>query len=1267
MMKRILMAATTAILTSLSAMANVILTETFTYADGPVVSGSAGIWTTHSGTTPDQVDVASGKINLTETESEDVNATLIGEPYTAAGSAVLYARFTVNFSALPTGTGGHFAHFRDKGNGFRARLFATTTGAAAGTLRLAIGYAGNSGTPLETDLSLGTTYTVMFKLDLAAGNASLWVNPAAETDPSAVSTDSNTAISVSTFAFRQSLSNGNGMGTLVVDDLKVATTFAEALDNSVPEPTPPVILTQPTDRTSIVGSTATFTVGASGSAPLTFIWEKDKQDGLGTWEPVNGATTATLTLPNVQLTDSGATYRVRVTNSLDSVLSVPVTLTVIEDPATTISTIAQVRAKVDPATLIPTDTTTLYRVEGIVITHINVTSAAHSFFYIQDATGGIGIFVSGGAGVVPPAGAKVRVTGPMAHFNGLLELGLVASNADHKVETLSTGNPLPAATPLNYTWPTLLSTPDDPTVLDAEANEAKLVVAANVLIDTTSGPTFTSGSNVTITDAADPGKTFTLRVDSRVLDIIGQQKPTGPCTITGVLSQFDLSAPHAGGYQLLPTRYADIESTTKAPSIRFTNTLANLVRPGDLPVNTFRDHALRPGESITIAFEISDPEGKPVTVTLGNTIPAGAQWNFASLTGTTVTGTFTYTATAAAAGNAYPITVQAANDTTSFTQTINLYVPTVAEQAVVITEFYANPTETATAPNFNPLNRAELLPGGNDASPANRDEFVEIVNLSGETVDLTGWMLSDALLRRAFLYAGTPGTTLAPSNAVIVYGGPTLGYTPQLSVPAIAAEVGPGDAFSTAGIALNNDGDTIILRNAASNIVARVVYVGAQTSADSSLTRFPTSQDAFVAHRTAGDAYWSPGNQAGGLAWTEPQPNADVAPTFTTPPVDVSVVVGTPAIFTVVAAGVPAPTYQWQRGESNIETATAASYTLASPQFTDSGATFRVIVSNRAGSITSAPVTLTVTEPPPEILKTNIAYLRTQVDPVNLRPANTTQLYEVEGTVTTHVNLTGSANTFFYLQDDTAAISVFVTGKPGSEVPPAGARVRVVGPLGHFNGLLELNLAASNAKHVVEVLSTGNALPATTALDYAWPTTMDGLTAASPGVAAAEASEAKLVRVNNVLVDTISGANFTSGSNVTITDAADAGKTFVLRIDSRVAEIIGTPKPTGPVSLVGVLGQFDSADPRAGGYQLIVTRLADIITGGTPEPITATAAVTAESVTLSWNGTAGATYSVRRGLTPQGPFESIASGLTAPTFTEATGGRGEAFYQITSP
>src|SRR6185295_17141223 len=59
---------------------------------------------------------------------------------------------------------------------------------------------------------------------------------------------------------------------------------------------------------------------------------------------------------------------------------------------------------------------------------------------------------------------------------------------------------------------------------------------------------------------------------------------------------------------------------------------------------------------------------------------------------------------------------------------------------------------------------------------------------------------------------------------------------------------------------------------------------------------------------------------------------------------------------------------------------------------------------------------------------TNIAYLRTLVDGVTYAPTDTTNLYTAEGVVTTHTNLTTAGNALFYIQDNTAGISVVVGG-----------------------------------------------------------------------------------------------------------------------------------------------------------------------------------------------------------------------------------------------
>src|ERR1700674_303533 len=91
---------------------------------------------------------------------------------------------------------------------------------------------------------------------------------------------------------------------------------------------------------------------------------------------------------------------------------------------------------------------------------------------------------------------------------------------------------------------------------------------------------------------------------------------------------------------------------------------------------------------------------------------------------------------------------------------------------------------------------------------------------------------------------------------------------------------------------------------------------------------------------------------------------APVAPTITTPPANQTVTAGQTATFTVVAAGTAPLSYQWQKNGANIAGATSASYTTPVTATTDSGSTFRVVVTNTAGTVTSAAATLTVNPPP---------------------------------------------------------------------------------------------------------------------------------------------------------------------------------------------------------------------------------------------------------------------------------------------------------------
>lgn len=70
----------------------------------------------------------------------------------------------------------------------------------------------------------------------------------------------------------------------------------------------PTIGTHPTDVTVPVGTPATFSVSASGTAPLSYQWQRNGTD-------IAGATAASYTLASAQLVDDGALFRCVVTNA----------------------------------------------------------------------------------------------------------------------------------------------------------------------------------------------------------------------------------------------------------------------------------------------------------------------------------------------------------------------------------------------------------------------------------------------------------------------------------------------------------------------------------------------------------------------------------------------------------------------------------------------------------------------------------------------------------------------------------------------------------------------------------------------------------------------------------------------------------------------------------------------------------------------------------------------------------------------------------------
>jgi alpha-tubulin suppressor-like RCC1 family protein len=93
------------------------------------------------------------------------------------------------------------------------------------------------------------------------------------------------------------------------------------------EQTGPAITTQPVSQAAVAGTSVTFTVAASGAASPTYQWQKN-----GT--AIDGATSATLTIGNVQLADTGY-YTVVVTSGTAGTTSAAATLALPSFPIAT--------------------------------------------------------------------------------------------------------------------------------------------------------------------------------------------------------------------------------------------------------------------------------------------------------------------------------------------------------------------------------------------------------------------------------------------------------------------------------------------------------------------------------------------------------------------------------------------------------------------------------------------------------------------------------------------------------------------------------------------------------------------------------------------------------------------------------------------------------------------------------------------------------------------------------------------------------------------
>ncbi len=714
-------------------------------------------------------------------------------------------------------------------------------------------------------------------------------------------------------------------------------------------PTAPAITSQPAATNVIAGKSASFTVTASGTAPLNYFWLKNGTP-LADGGNISGSATTTLTVASVSATDA-ANYSVLISNSVSTATSVAVALTVILPPSISSQPSPQTQAvggnanfSVSASGSAPLNYFWLKNgatiANGTKYSGVNSSSLTVATLATADA-GNFSVIVSNLAGSVTSSVAPLTVVSSPTITTPPANASVVAgANASFTVNAAGSA-------PLIYQW---------------MKNGTPLADGGNI-----SGSA-TATLNLSVVTAGDVAN-YSVAVSNNLGGVISSAatltvavppaitaSPIGATIIAGSNVSFTITANGTAPlvYQWLKNNVTISGAT--ASTLTLVNVTATDAANYSASVTNAVGSATSGSATLTVLVPpaiTSQPTN--MTVTQGNTATFTA-----SASGTTPLN-FQWLkngiAISGATSNILTLSAVTTNDAANYSVLVTNIVGTIASSSATLTVLV--PPVILT----QPTNVSVVV-----SNPAS---FT--VTASGTATLFYQWLKNNAPISgatSATLTLAKISATDAANYSVLVTnaaGGVTSGsaiLTVQFP-PAIVTQ--PASQFGALG-------STITLSVAASGTAPLGYQWFNGTDALANGGNFSGSASniltiAALTTNEVGNYFVVVSNVFGSATSASASVSVNASPIITGQPANQFVAVGSNAVLSVIASGTGSLSYQWLKNgvkisnSKTISGATSKSLTLVKVATKASG-NYTVVVKNIYGSATSTVATLSVLKPP---------------------------------------------------------------------------------------------------------------------------------------------------------------------------------------------------------------------------------------------------------------------------------------------------------------